>query len=128
MTDKNYFYRGQEDDDDFEKVTVEEPEIPEVEVDLALRKYITTVNGENKNREPKVDVTPLVNKTGTTAIYTHSKEPVQVKKGDVVIYSIRIYNEGETDAYANEITDDVPDDSLAIARQRQVNKEGWNKK
>ena len=109
LTDKNYFYRGQEDDDDFEKVTVEEPEIPEVEVDLALRKYITTVNGENKNREPKVDVTPLVNKTGTTAIYTHSKEPVQVKKGDVVIYSIRVYNEGETDAYANEITDYLPE-------------------
>lgn len=109
LTDKNYFYRGQEDDDDFEKVTVEEPEIPEVEIDLALRKYISTVNGVNQNREPKVDVSPLVNKTGTTAIYTHSKEPVQVKKGDVVIYSIRVYNEGEVDAYAEEITDYLPE-------------------
>lgn len=31
-------------------------------------------------------------------------------------------------AAGSTITDDVPDDSLAIARERQVNKEGWNKK
>lgn len=30
-------------------------------------------------------------------------------------------------AAGSTITDDVPDDSLAIARQRQTNKEGWNK-
>ena len=31
-------------------------------------------------------------------------------------------------AAGSTITDDVPSDSLAIARQRQINKEGWNKK
>lgn len=31
-------------------------------------------------------------------------------------------------AAGSTITDDVPDDSLAIARERQINKEGWNKK
>ena len=31
-------------------------------------------------------------------------------------------------AAGSTITDDVPDDSLAIARQRQINKEGWNRK
>ena len=31
-------------------------------------------------------------------------------------------------AAGSTITNDVPDDSLAIARQRQVNKEGWNSK
>lgn len=31
-------------------------------------------------------------------------------------------------AAGSTITDDVPDDSLSIARQRQTNKEGWNKK
>lgn len=122
LTDKDYFYRGQEDDDDFEKVTVEKPE---VKIDLALRKYITTVNGENQNRQPKVDVTPLVEKTGTTAIYTHSKEPVQVKKGDVVIYSIRVYNEGDVDAYANEVTDYLPE-GLGFLVNHKVNYEnGW---
>ncbi len=31
-------------------------------------------------------------------------------------------------AAGSTITDDVPDDSLSIARERQINKEGWNKK
>ena len=31
-------------------------------------------------------------------------------------------------AAGSTITDNVPDDSLAIARQRQINKNGWNKK
>ena len=31
-------------------------------------------------------------------------------------------------AAGSTITDDVPEDALAIARQRQINKEGWNKK
>lgn len=31
-------------------------------------------------------------------------------------------------AAGSTITDDVEDDSLAIARQRQVNKKDWNKK
>lgn len=31
-------------------------------------------------------------------------------------------------AAGSTITDDVPDDSLAIARERQTNKDGWNKK
>lgn len=31
-------------------------------------------------------------------------------------------------AAGSTITDDVPEDSLAIARQRQTNKKGWNKK
>ena len=31
-------------------------------------------------------------------------------------------------AAGSTITNDVPKDALAIARQRQMNKEGWNKK
>jgi len=30
-------------------------------------------------------------------------------------------------AAGSTITEDVPSDSLAIARERQINKEGWNK-
>lgn len=120
LTDKSYYYRGQEDDDDFEKVVVKD-----VKLDLSLRKYITTVNGENQNREPKVDVTPLVNKSATTAIYTHSKTPVTVKKGDIVIYSIRVYNEGDEDAYANEVTDYLPEE-LGLLVNHNINYDnGW---
>ena len=31
-------------------------------------------------------------------------------------------------AAGSTITENVPEDSLSIARQRQINKEGWNKK
>ena len=62
LTDKNYYYKGQQDDDDFEKLKIKE-------FDLALRKFITKVNNtEIKSRIPQVDTTPLKNGTGTTAI------------------------------------------------------------
>ena len=94
---------GQQDDDDFEKLILKE-------FDLALRKFITKVNDNViTNREPQVDVTPLVNGTGTTAIYNHTKEPVKVTLGSVVEYTIRVYNEGQVDGYASEITDHIPD-------------------
>ena len=92
------------------------PNIPEEKLfDLALRKFITGVNnkelvdGNGKYiKEPVVDVTPLVNKTGWTAIYKHQKAPVGVSVGDEVIYTIRVYNEGEVDGYVTEITDHLP--------------------
>ena len=119
LSDSDYFYRGQEDDDDFEKVTVEE-----IRLDLALRKYITTVNGENQGREPIVDVSPLRNGQ-TTAIYTHPKNPVPVKKGDIVIYSIRVYNEGDQNAYANEITDYIPEGLGFLVNHRVNSSNNW---
>ena len=117
LTDSGYFYRGQEDDDDFEKVTVEEPKIL---LDLALRKYVSNINGKNQNREPIVDVTNLKNGTATTATYMHSKNPIEVKKGDIVTYSIRVYNEGSEDAYANEITDYIPE-GLGFVVNHKIN-------
>ncbi len=96
--DKEYI-PGQEDDDDFEKVYIEAPAI-----DLALRKFISQVGETKYNRAPQVVSEGL--KTGAdTAIYNHSKEPVQVSIGDIVTYTIRVYNEGEIDARVTEITD-----------------------
>ena len=101
LTDKDYYYKGEQDDDDFEKLYVKT-------FDLSLRKFIAKVNNTVQNREPVVDVSPLVNKTDTTAIYNHSKKPVALKVGDTVIYTIRVYNEGEIDGYANEVKDYLP--------------------
>ena len=93
---------GQEDDDDFEKLLLEE-------FDLSLRKFITAVNDTQiKDREPKVDVTPLKDGSGTTAKYEHSKEPVLVSNGNIVEYTIRVYNEGSVAGYAQEVKDDIP--------------------
>lgn len=78
-------------------------------IDLSLRKFVTGVNDEKiTNRVPQVDTTPLRNETDTTAIYNHTKEPVRVKVGDLVEYTIRVYNEGTANGYAEEVTDYLP--------------------
>lgn len=126
LADKDYYYKGQEDDDDFEKLIVEN-------FDLALRKFIVSVNDEElKNsdgtyvREPVVDTSKLGTtdengNTITTATYNHPKTPVQVKKGDIVTYTIRIYNEGTLAGFANEITDNIPD-GLEFIEDSSINK------
>ena len=109
---------GQQDDDDFEKLTLKE-------FDLSLRKFITGVNGTaTTNREPQVNVTPLKN-GGTTAIYNHPKTPVSVAVGDLVEYTIRVYNEAEIDGYVEEITDHLPDQLEFVAGNEINTKYGW---
>ncbi|PWM83182.1 MAG: hypothetical protein DBY41_00875 [Clostridium sp.] len=109
---------GQQDDDDFEKLTLKE-------FDLSLRKFITGVNGTAiTNREPQVNVTPL-NNGGTTAIYNHPKTPVSVAIGDLVEYTIRVYNEAEIDGYVEEITDHLPDQLEFVAGNETNSKYGW---
>ncbi len=101
--ENNPYVPGNEDDDDFEKVYVKK-------FDLSLRKFITQIQDQNvTTREPQVDTSALTNGTNTTAQYTHPKDPLLVHVGDTVIYTIRIYNEGEIDGYASEITDDIPE-------------------
>ena len=101
---------SKEDDDDFEDLIILGKYF-----DLSLRKFIIQVNETelkdadgSYSREPDVDVTPLTSGTDTTAIYNHPKNPVQVAIGDEVIYTIRVYNEGQIDGYVYEITDYLP--------------------
>ena len=104
LNDQNWFYKGQEDDDDFDKLMLKE-------FDLALRKYITKINDEAPavSREPKVDLTDLKSGSSTTATYNHPKDPLYVQNSDIVEYTIRIYNEGDISGYANLIKDDIPE-------------------
>ena len=107
---------GQQDDDDFEKVAIEE-------FDLSLRKFITKINDSDvKTRIPVVDVTKLKDKTNTTATYTHSKDPVLVTNGAIVTYTIRVYNEGDIAGYASKIKDDIPE-GLEYLPDNTTNKE-----
>ena len=124
-----YGTTSQEDDDDYEQLIV-----PGKQFDLALRKFITSINGKapTVSREPKVDLTTLKNGTFNrngkkeyTATYTHSKNALEVKTGDKVIYTIRVYNEGKADAYVKEVTDYLPD-GLKLAENSTINTEnGW---
>ncbi len=105
LTDPDYFYEGEQDDDDFEKLILESNEF-----DLKLIKRITEVNGETvPERLLGVDITNLANGSQTTADYQMNKEPVSVSTGDLVTYTFRVYNEGSIDGYVEELTEDIPE-------------------
>ena len=81
--------------------------------DLALRKFISKVDGVAPavSREPVIDAQSktLLDSTGTAA-YHHTKDSLKVKVGSQIEYTLRVYNEGEVDGYAKEITDYLPQD------------------
>ena len=90
------------------------------EFNLALRKFITAVNDTQvTTRVPE----PIIDENGEVTDYKHPKHPpVSVENGDIVVYTIRIFNEGETDGYANLIKDNIPA-GLAFVIDNEVNKE-----
>ena len=104
---------------DKEKIS-EGDEITTKVFDLALRKFISSIDGKilsgEEIRIPKINTNTLINGTNNdrgikeyTATYIHPKNAVRVEKGDKVIYTIRVYNEGEIDGTATEVTDYLPD-------------------
>ena len=125
------YYKGQEDDDDFEKI-----KIVHKEFDLALRKFITKIQSGNTtteytaegNRVPKITGEQVVKNTETgakettTAEKEHKKDKLPVAKGDIVTYTIRIYNEGQRAGTAAEVTDYLPEGlSLVPKAQSTIN-------
>ncbi len=110
------------------KITIVNSEM----VDLSLRKFITAVStdetfDENENvesREPKVDLEILDNGESTTAKYNHTKEPVIVKHGNYILYTLRVYNEGKVNGYASQVKDYLPE-GLDFVEDQEVNKI-WN--
>ena len=110
--EKGSYVPGQEDDDDFEKLIVKK-------FDLALRKFITDISGtEVTTRIPKISY----DKDSNHITYNHSKDPLDVVTGDVVTYTIRVFNEGEIDGFASKVTDDIPD-GLEFLPDNETNKE-----
>ena len=81
-----------------------EVENAKLNFDLALRKFITEVEGkEVTSRVPQVKI------DNGKVTYEHSKDPVTVHVDDTIIYTLRIFNEGNIDGYASEIEDDIPE-------------------
>ena len=115
---KDPYTESQEDDDDYEPVILKY-------FDLALRKFITGVetNGELKDVTSRIPELSINEETGNIK-YTHPKEeaPVAVANNDIVIYTLRIYNEGTLAGYAEEITDDIPE-GLIFMPDHKVNKQ-----
>ena len=120
LTDQNYFYKGEQDDDDFEKLVI----MPEEKIfDLALFKHIAAISkdqtiedGEYVTDTGKKDgtylrapvVTNIDKETGKITYKQNDKEALIVEQGDYVLYTIRVYNEGEVNGYASKIKDTLP--------------------
>ena len=100
-------------------ITITIPNNPEdKEFDLALRKFITGVNGKEVTTRIPVF---KIDEQGKY-IYEHTKEPVLVANSNIVTYTLRVYNEGEVAGYAKEIKDDVPE-GLEFLPDDETNKE-----
>ena len=126
LTDSDYHYAGQEDDDDFDKLVLKS-------FDLSLKKFVTSIDGINvKNttgdREPVItaqQIATLASNGTTTVVKNTSKTPLRVATGSTVVYTIRVYNEGEIDGKATEITDYLPT-GLKLKENSTINtNNGW---
>ena len=64
---------------------------------------------------------------GTTVTKTHTKTPLVVEKDNRIIYTIRVYNEGDIDGYADTIVDYLPEGlELVDPSESTINtKYGW---
>ena len=92
-------------------------------LDLSLRQYIKSINGEElaKTREPVTEIT-----YGKPA-YKHTKENIYPKNGDRITYAIRVYNEGTVDGKATQVKDYIPQ-GLKFAEDSEINTlYGWIK-
>ena len=114
--EENGYTPGEEDDDDFEPVMLKY-------FDLALRKFITGVNEEEvTSRIP--EFTGEIDEYGNY-IYDHPKDPVYVLDKDIVTYTIRVFNEGTIDGYAEEIEDDIPEGLIFLPENDTNKKFRW---
>ena len=106
----------EQDDNDYELLVPEAPK----KFDLALQKFITRLNDNNiTDRVPKVSI-----QDGKIS-YEHKDTSLPVANGDLVTYTIRVYNEGEADGYAAEVADNLPD-GLTFVADNDINKQyGW---
>ncbi len=131
LVDNTYFYKGLEDDDDFEKVIVTEDPTRK-DVDLALKKYITDIikpNGNITNNVHSVTLESTASLNNSTdATYKVQKDEVVVEKNDTVRYRIDVYNEGEIKGKVQELKDNVPTGLMFIDNSEINKKYKWEYK
>lgn len=100
------------------------PNDPTKEIgDLSLRKFITSVN-EKTLDVSRAPVAKLNSQTGKIE-YSQTKKPLEVKIGDYILYTIRIYNEGAIDGTATVIKDYLPQGLEYVANNVVNNQYKW---
>jgi len=133
LSDSEYFYQGQQDNDDFEKIVI----MPvKKEFDLSLFKYIAAVSkdsviedGEYLTDTGEIDgtylrapvITAIDSETGKITYNKNDKTALTVESGDYVLYTIRVYNEGEKNGYASKIKDTLPIGLEFVVENEQYN-------
>lgn len=94
-----------------------------VEADLSLRTYISQIN--------RVDVhtsrEPIVVSNDGTLEYRHTKYPLVVKKGDLITFKFRVYNEGGKSGQATELNAYIPKGLKFVSDNRINEKYNWEK-
>ncbi len=87
------------------------------DIKLHIEKYVSKVN-ENivKNTEPEAFI-----RNGKIEYNKHDTSAIPTRQNDIVIFNLRIYNEGNTDAYAKHIMDVIPE-GLEFSPDHEVNK------
>ena len=119
------------------RIPVGEKPQEEKKYDLALRKFIMSVDGQapTVSRIPRIDNTKLANfkysstatGTETTRTYLHPKNPLDVQIGSTILYGISVYNEYETDGKVQKVVDVLPP-HLELKENSSINAQyGWKK-
>ncbi len=101
-----------------------------IKVDLGLQKYITQIKNGNveaaisgrENRKADDNTKDPIYKSGNTDVYSSGtnkiKDPVYIDPGDIIEYTIKVYNNGDKTA-TNVIVEDI--------LPNEVSKYGFNK-
>ena len=118
------YAENQEDDDDYEKLIIEE-------FDLAPVKYTKSINGEAQNdRAPKLTLDPDRMDEYKDGVFNGFKykpenEMPKVEQGDNVVFGLTVYNEGSVGSYAEEVTDYI-EQGFVFVKDSEINKKyGW---
>lgn len=91
-------------------------------INLHLEKYISKVNEVDTQKEP------IVEYNEGSFIYKKAEEKQAVKYGDIVEFTLRVYNEGTDAGYAKTIKENIPD-GLEYIEDNEINiSNGWIKK
>ena len=118
------YAENQEDDDDFEKLIIEE-------FDLAPVKFTKSVNGtEQKDKAPIEQLDETRADEYRKGIfngfkYKNENEMLKLDQNDKIVYGIQVRNEGSVGSYATEVMDTIPS-GLKFDKDSEINKKyGW---
>lgn len=86
--------------------------------DLHIEKFVSKINNQEIT-----NTMPIVTKEEDGSIsYKKSEQMTKVQYGDIVEFTMRIYNSGKEDGYASYILDKVPD-GLRLIEDNEINKQ-----